>query len=294
MGFQTAITSRSATARAACARFRGRPWRRIDLSQLADVLRVPTMLAGEEQQFYLWLTRDWMEGDGAVVDLGACVGGSTARLAEGHRIAGRGGRIYAYDRFRADDRLKARLLYPGGVAPFEGQDAFRVARRLLAPWRDRTILMRGEIQDVGWRGGPIAVLAIDAFKQVALIDRMVADFFPALVPGRSIVVQQDFLHWSQPWLCALMDRFGDAFQRLCHVPNDTVAYLLRRPMTASRIEAARIGGIGDDELFAAIARTRRVMTGWNLSHRFDAMEAGLRANPGARVAWKMRRPSGPP
>jgi len=289
MGFQSRMDGATLAVASEGAPFADRPWRRIDLAPMRDVVRVPTMLAPEEQQFYLWLTRDWMQGDGMVIDLGAFVGGSTARLAEGHRIAGHPGKVFGFDRFRAGEDVKARLLYPGGVPRFRGDDVFRVARRLLAPWRDRLVLRRGEIQSIGWTGDPIEVLAVDAFKRVDLIDRMVADFFPALVPGRSILVQQDFLHWSQPWICALMVRFGDAFVPLCHVPGDTVAFLLQKPLTPDRIAAARIADITDTELLQAIRLTRAVMAPWRLDARFDAMERGLLRNPDVRVAWQMPR-----
>ena len=280
--------ARQDAARAA-QRFANRPWTSVDRAAFPDAAAVPTMLAPEEQQFYLWASRDWARGDGAIVDLGAFVGGSTAWLAAGAAAAGHAAQVFAYDKFAADEATKTTQLYARGVPAFAGNDTRPLAERLLAPWRDRITFCQGEIERIGWAGGDIDILAVDAFKKVGLTDRMVAAFFPALVPGRSLIVQQDFLHWSQPWLAALMLRLGDAVHPLAYVPGDSVVYLVTAEMTAERLQRAALAGISDAELFEAVAETRDRMANWPIAGRFDRMQDGIRRNPGVRVAWQMKR-----
>ncbi|WP_102106752.1 hypothetical protein [Oceaniglobus roseus] len=269
------------------APFDDRPWAALDVSEDPRLAAVPTMMAEEECRFYYWATRDWMEGRGAVVDLGAFVGGSTARLAAGHADGVRPGFVHAYDKFTVDEKTKRRMLYNRGVAPFEGNDMLWLAERHLAPWADRVRLHRGEITELGWDGGPIEILAVDAAKKTELCDRMTAQFFPSLLPG-ALLIHQDFLHWSQPWLAAQMARFGDAFTPVAFCREDTVAFRCERAIGPADLAAAAVAGLDDTALFEGIATMRNRLSHWPLGVRFDAMERGLRRNPGVRVAWQMK------
>lgn len=126
--------------------FADQPWRDVANSVLKQADKVPTMLHRQEQKLYYWLTRNQIGGAGAVVDLGAFAGGSTARLAQGLEDAGSPAMLHAYDRFTVDPVTKQKYLYANGIAPFDGNDLLPLARRLLAPWAHRLTLHPGEIR----------------------------------------------------------------------------------------------------------------------------------------------------
>lgn len=170
---------------------------------------VPTVLSPDERRLYFWLARDWACGAGALVDLGCFVGGSTALLAEGQRRAGRAAPVHGHDAFTVSERFKAQFLYPAGVPAFAGADMLPVARQLLHPWAGTVRLHPGRIEDQVRDGVPIEIRAMDASNTAGTADAMAAAFLPALVPGRGIVIQQDFLHWRQPWVAAQMALLGD-------------------------------------------------------------------------------------
>ncbi|MEL7116437.1 MAG: hypothetical protein AAGP08_12775, partial [Pseudomonadota bacterium] len=215
---------------------------------------------------------------------------STARLAAGAAKSGKDIQIHAYDKFTAKPSTKETELYAKGIAPFEGDDILPLAQQLLSDWSGMLRFHKGNIEELPWTGDPIEILAIDVFKKVALTDAMVATFFPSLVPGRSLVLQQDFLHWSQPWLAAQMARFGDVFEPMAFARRDTIGYLLRKPITPDILERARIADVTDAEMQTAIAEAKARFANWGISNRFDEMSAGLAANPGVRVSWQMKRP----
>lgn len=266
------------------------PWRASDVVQAEAKLGVPTMLAKEERQFYYWAARDWARGTGALVDLGAFAGGSTARLAAGAVAAGHGATIHAYDRFTAKEQTKKNMLYAKGVPEFEGRDILPLAQQFLAPWSAQTRFHVGHIPDLGWPGGAIDILAVDAAKIATTTDLIAAQFLPALVPGRGLVIQQDFLHWSQPWLAAQMWRLREYLHPVAHAPRDTVAFLCTREITPEALEAGRIADLSDADLLADIRAMRDALPeAWDLRPRFRKIVAGLRANPGERIAWKMRQ-----
>jgi hypothetical protein len=51
----------------------------------------------------------------------------------------------------------------------------------------------GDLLANGWSGDPIELLFVDFSKTWALNDFIVKEFFPSLIAGRSVVVQQDFV-----------------------------------------------------------------------------------------------------
>lgn len=273
------------------APFSDAPWNDASIRREEARLTVPTMLAAEERRFYYWAARDWARGDGALVDLGAFAGGSTARLAAGAAAAGHGATIHAYDRFTAKEQTKQNVLYAAGVPPFQGRDILPLAKDFLAPWAAQTRFHVGHIPDLGWPGGRIEILAVDAAKIATTTDLIAAQFLPALIPGRSLVIQQDFLHWSQPWLAAQMWRLREYLRPVACARNDTVVFLCTRAITENALNAARIAEASDDALIADIRAMRDILPeAWALNPRLRRMIAGLRANPGERIAWKMRPP----
>ncbi|MEX5730265.1 hypothetical protein Ga0609869_003618 [Rhodovulum iodosum] len=267
------------------------PWNGVSDDDLAPAAHVPTMISPDERRLYFWLAAHWATGAGALVDLGCFAGGSTARLAAGQHAAGRAAPIHAYDRFTADEKVKRRVLYSGGVAPFDGNDILPLARRLLAPWQGCISFHPGEIEDNGWPGGPIEILALDACKSTAATDAIAGAFFPHLVAGRSVVVHQDFLHWSQPWLPAQMELLAEYFTPLAHCPPSSLVYLCTAAPDAAALAAARTDTLSDDALVGLVDGARTRLSGIAPKAPFARMEAGLAANPGERIAWRFRKPA---
>ncbi len=190
------------------------------------------MLNPEEAQFYVWLSRAMAEVTGAVVDLGCFAGGAPAYLAEGNRQGGGQAQIHAFDQFATSEKAKERQLYSKGVAPFGGTDILPLAQQVLAPWAPNVRFHKGRIEESVWEGGPIALLVLDASKTSETMDQMAAVFFPHLIPGQSIIVQQDELHWKEPWIAVQMEAFAEYFEPLCRVarwPIGASRRLTRRP-----------------------------------------------------------------
>lgn len=220
--------------------FKDAPWKSLDPALLAEASKVPTMLAADEQQFYAWITSEWMQDAGAVVDLGCFAGGSTARLAAGHQKAGHDGLIYAYDLFRADERVKKSILYAQGIPEFSGDDILDLTIDLLTPWTERISLHPGQIEDQVWDEGPIEILVMDASKTMQTMEEMTRIFFPSLIPGHSLVVQQDYLFWRLPWIAIQMELLSDYFTPLAYVPDNTVAFLNTKQIDDEALERAMV------------------------------------------------------
>ncbi len=266
------------------------PWRHLMRRVLSPTAHVPTMLHREEQRLYYWLTAIWAQGVGDILDLGCFVGGSTARLAEGHRVSRLTSRIHAFDRFTADETLKEKMLYSAGIPEFVTQDILPLAENLLAPWAFAIDFHPGEIEDSIWDGDPIEILIIDAAKSTSTTDALADIFFPSLIAGQSIVVQQDFLHWTQPWICAQMELLADCFMPLAHCGDDTIVYLCTQTPDEDALTRARTSALSDDALIALVEQAATRLERFDCAARFDAMIAGIRHNPKERISWQFKKP----
>ncbi|MCK8485468.1 class I SAM-dependent methyltransferase [Aliiroseovarius sp. S2029] len=270
--------------------FKAAPWRNIDRVEMEHAMSVPTMLSKREQKLYYWLTSHWTQDIGAVVDLGCFVGGSTARLADGHVDAGKRHWIHAYDRFKADDRTKAQELYRKGIPPFDGTDIYWLARDLLEPWEDRVTLHRGDILTKTWDGSPIELLVMDAAKSTETADGIAERFFPYLIPGQSLVVQQDYFHWRLPWIPVQMHLMQDWFRPVAFCPDDTVIFQNIRQINEAALTAGKVSGLDDDALHDHLTEVQPLARSWRKKQRIYRMKRAIRANPGVRTGYRMVDP----
>lgn len=269
------------------AEFALRPWTAVTPADLGAAARVPTMLTPEEGLLYHWLGRR-AQGAGATVDLGAYAGGSAARLLSGLALSGRDFHVHSYDRFRSSRAFWARYLPDEPLPEADDADLLPVVRRHLAPWADHVTLHVGDIGQMLWTGGPIEILSVDAAKGAAMADHIAAEFFPALVPGRSILVQQDYLMAVQPWLCAQMVGLRDCFLPLAHVPKVGLVFLCLARVTAQALEAARVDRLTDGKLMGRVREAARWHESMVPRGPFKAMLEQIKAHPGVRLGWQMR------
>jgi hypothetical protein len=269
------------------ADFAARPWAEVSDQDMARGLAVPSMLKPEESRLYHWLGRT-VPIDGATVDLGAYAGGSAARLLSGLERSGRPYHLHAYDHFRSSRAFWQKFLPGEPVPEHDNADIQPLAERHLAPWADHVTLVRGEIGDMRWSGGDIAILAVDAAKGAGIADHVAAEFYPALVPGRSILVQQDYLISVQPWLSAQMVMLADCFLPLALVAKDCVAFLCVQRPSRSDLVAAQTLELTDGMLMKRVREAAKWHEGMIERVRFGEMLQRIKDNPGVRLGWQMR------
>lgn len=265
--------------------FKGEPWSATPLSEV--VTAVPTMLSEEEGQLLVWLSKIYAEGVGTICDLGCFAGGSTARLAEGVRAAGRTTRVHAFDHFTLNEAQKVRYLYPAGIDPFDGEDMLPAVRQLLTPWQKFVEFHKGDLTRFPWVGGPIELLFVDAAKTPVAADRIAEMFFPHLIPGRSIIIQQDYQHWRQPWVPAQMELMHGAVTPVGWCRRGSVIFRVEAPITPDVLAKGRVNGLSDAELTDLLQRALYRFP--KRPQRADMGRAilGLADNPGARRPQRM-------
>jgi hypothetical protein len=197
-----------------------RPWRSVELSDRAR--EVTTMLSLEERRLLFWLTSQYHTGAGAIVDGGCFVGGSTIPLAEGLRASGRAGIVDVYDRFEVEPYMAESYFKAESLA--SGESFRPVFDRYTDHVADLLRVHEGDLAKTGWRGDPIEILFVDFAKGWGLNDFVVSDFFPALIPGRSLVVQQDFVFAWCPWVALTMEHLADYFEPVAFAEYCSVVF----------------------------------------------------------------------
>jgi hypothetical protein len=201
-----------------------RPWRDV---QLPDSARdVVTMLSIEERQLLFWLTSSYRTGEGAIVDGGCFVGGSTIPLAEGLRAGGVGGTVDVYDLFQVEPYMTDFYFKDEDL---QAGDSFRpLFDHNTANVSSLLRVHEGDLMQVGWSGDPIEILFVDFAKSWHLNDFIVQSFFPRLIPGRSIVVQQDYVFAGCPWVALTMEYLSDYFEPVAFAEYCSVVYRCRQ------------------------------------------------------------------
>jgi hypothetical protein len=237
----------------------GRPWRDIPLSP--DAKGIPTMLSKAERRLLYSLARDYATGDAAIVDAGCFLGGSTAALLAGLRDRERGWTgpaLTSYDLFRVEaftiPKFFDRSVRVG--------DSFRPRFDAhLAKFDVPHVVHEGDITSIGWDGGPIDVLFLDLLKSWEINDAVLRDFFPSLVPGRSVIVHQDYGWGDTPWIPITVELMRDSLVLLDWMEWGSHVYFVERELPIDVLENG-VGGLDLDTKLELSERAVARAEGW--------------------------------
>jgi hypothetical protein len=237
----------------------GRPWR--DVTLPADAIGIPTMLSKAERRLLYSLARDYATGDGAIVDAGCFLGGSSAALLAGLRDrteAWRGPPVESYDLFRIEE--------------FTIPKFFDRSARVGASFRPRYdahlarfgvphVVHEGDITELGWSGGPIDVLFLDVLKSWEINDAVLHDFFPSLVPGRSVIVHQDYGWGDTPWIPITVELIRDSLVLVDWMEWGSHVFFVEYELPRDVLEDG-VGGLDLDAKIELIDRAVARAEGW--------------------------------
>lgn len=180
-----------------------------------------------EQGYLQWYCKNKYSGRGEIVDLGCYLGASTISEAKGldknRQVQLKDGRIHAYDIFVFMPDNK-------GMTPYfkntslegkyqEGDSFLDEFRERITPWANLIEVHPGDLTQIGWNQEKgIEILHNDASKNWDLTNSILHNFYPSLIPGVSIVIEQDFAHFGVPWLHLIRYFLKDYFEPVGHLP----------------------------------------------------------------------------
>lgn len=199
--------------------------------------------------------RDCFSGEGKIVDLGCWYGATTYCLAQGlaQNTRAKGNRtIEAFDRFiwqEGMDQIADSIQMPVIYQP--GQSFFHDVQNVVAPYKTIVRLHQQDLRNYQPPQQPIEFLFVDAMKTWPLAQNIVRSFFPQLIPGLSVVVQQDFV-WYAPIVAAIhliMWRLRDYFEWIHHVPHSaSVAFVSKERIPQSSLRDLAVESFSLDEI----------------------------------------------
>ena len=223
-----------------------------------EVLAVPTMLSVQERALLYVLARDYTDpAHGAIVDAGCFLGGSTVALLAGLRdrpTPWTGPPLVSYDLFRVESYTydtyfanhphkhvgdSFRDLYDGNVTGFGVPHVTR----------------EGDLAQIGWDGGPIQILFLDALKSWALADVAQHHLLSNVIPGRTLIVHQDYGWGGMPWIHLGVEVIWQSLRFVDSMSYGTHLFLVERPIAADLL-AVDLQSIPYDRQLELMARAR--------------------------------------
>ena len=239
-----------------------RPWRDLVLPQ--DAVGVPTMLSKLERRLLYSLARDYA-GGGAIVDAGSFLGGSTAALLAGVRDRAEpwtGPPVATYDLFRLDESMIPKFF--ADERSLQLGDSIRPRFDAhVARFDVPHVVHEGDITKLGWSGGPIDVLFLDVLKSWEINDAVLRDFFPSLVPGRSVVVHQDYGWGDLPWIPITVELMRESLVLIDWMEWGTHVFFVADELPAGVLERG-VAGLDLDTKIGLLEDAARNAEGWVL------------------------------
>jgi hypothetical protein len=169
-----------------------------------------SMLSSLELAYLHFLAKDRFSGAGAIVDLGPYCGVGTLAMASGlgKNPVGDLGRIYSFDLFLTHGYD---WYFKDWELPAFGS-VFPLFTRITEDYSKQIIALPGDLLKMRWNTDSIEILFVDIAKSPELNHWVVSNTFPRLIPGTSVVVQQDYVHFNEWWIQAVMEYYADRFQ----------------------------------------------------------------------------------
>lgn len=170
---------------------------------------------------------------GAIVDLGCWMGSLTIPLLQGlpHNKAwlAKPMAVHAYDQFVwqtwMDKHYDAKFFVQ---KPTEGASFVEDFRRAVTPYDTQKMLKTnaGDLTQERWEQGPIELLVVDVMKSWELANVVLKEFYSHLLPGKSYVMHQDFVHHTTPWIHLIHYRLRDYFEPVEEI-EDACTYIFK-------------------------------------------------------------------
>lgn len=195
-----------------------------------------SLLSMNERKMLRWLGAEAFTGIGCFVDLGAFSGSSARFFAEGLEVrkdALSRPQIHSFDLFRVSRDVDTQRI----LNLPEGGDFLPVFQKNTAHVAEWIQAHRADVCAVSWPADkPIEFLFIDVAKSWKTNQKVIESFFPSLIPGQSIVFQQDYGNPWNPWVAVTMAYFADNLEPLVEEATSRLFHY-RQAIDFSRLPA---------------------------------------------------------
>jgi hypothetical protein len=221
------------------------------------------MLSADELRLLYTLARDYAFEDGAIVDGGCFLGGSTVALLAGLRdrqAQWHGPPLASFDRFRVEEYTIPHF-FADEPSPRVGSSFRPRFEANVADFDVPHRVYEGDVLELGWSGEPIEVLFLDLDKSWKINDALLRDFFTSLVPGRSVIVHQDYGWGGMPWIPITMELLSDSVELIDGMKAGSHLFFVKRELPADVIQNG-VGGLDYETQIELLGRATARAEGW--------------------------------
>lgn len=161
----------------------------------SSVPEVPGMISPQECRYLYHLASELYTGRGKIVEVGTWLGKSTSHIVAGVQHKHPNQKLHCYDNYIWIDFYNSHHSKTVSGTPFlnPGEDFLPLFKQYQLQYLDWLEVVKCDMGDIKWTGGPIEVLILDAPKRFEELHRCLKIFLPHLMDN-SIIVFQDFFH----------------------------------------------------------------------------------------------------
>jgi predicted O-methyltransferase YrrM len=196
---------------------------------VTDLPPIAAMTTDAERECYYRLAKE-AAGTGAIVELGAWMGASTAYIAAGIRDSGVEAKAHVYDKFESKPGHigKVKAFYDKhGIDRIPVGPCLQTFRDNLGPLLEYVEPHPGQIEQMRWGKESISLLVTDAPKRVPAISAVLTTLRNALQPG-ALMAWQDFCHFPSYEIPACLYRLRDHLEFVeAVVPGTTLVFRVK-------------------------------------------------------------------
>ena len=235
------------------------------LASIPDaVSSVPSMMSPGERRFLFNIAKNYYTGAGLIIDAGIFLGASTACLATGVKenshladIVSQWVRpIISLELGISNQQMLLSFKRHGIGHDLVVGDSFGpLIENHIRNVRDVVDLRLGDILEHGviddpskTKKLPIEILFLDVLKSPALSEFCFREYFPRLIPRRSIVIQQDYLSGDLPFIHVHQEYFASKFEYIGEISSSAIFRLMHRITGAEVAELFKNGPDGEGEI----------------------------------------------
>lgn len=186
----------------------------------------PGMLSYQERSILHVLASQHYRGDGAIIDGGSFFGSSLVASASGleanpnlenmdlARFPG-GKAIHGYELgflpAPKSDKIDKNRVF-SGIPYVLGDNFVHILEETIKAHTQNIDLHIGDLNDEVWPGDPIEICFIDVCKTMRLNAHVSKQFYPSMIGGNSILINQDFFFDRLPWIKVTMGYLKDYYR----------------------------------------------------------------------------------
>lgn len=170
-----------------------------------EVHDIPGHVEIVERELYYRVASENYQGLGEIVEVGCFFGASTSSFAAGlqdnKHVHNKLSRIHVYDLFEMEESNIKSFVKPEFAHLVKvGDDFSPIFMEYVKPYAHMLKVNKGDARNIVWSGKPIEILFIDCAHTPEFFQSLIRIFYPYLIPGLSLVIDQDAFFHHAWWI----------------------------------------------------------------------------------------------